>query len=151
MLDVGLSVFTNVLRSRYRHQVDTLDLLPADGGPRGFSSQDGQPGRHYVFDLNQLERGATLSDAERYDAVLFCEVLEHLHISPRYVFPFLRDLLKPSGILVIQTPNAVTVGNRVKLVAGRNRSDSSATTRVTPCTFVSTHSGSFAASAPRQA
>lgn len=120
VLDVGLSVFTNILRKRYVHRVDTLDLIPADSPPRGFAPRTSGTERHYVFDLNELERGTTPPEIESYDVVFFCEVLEHLHISPRYVFPFLENILKPGGFLVIQTPNAVTIGNRLKLLAGRN-------------------------------
>jgi SAM-dependent methyltransferase len=120
VLDVGLSVFTNILRKRYVHRVDTLDLIGADSPPRGFTPRASETERHYVFDLNELERGTTPAEIESYDVVFFCEVLEHLHISPRHVFPFLEKVLKPGGILVVQTPNAVTISNRVKLLAGRN-------------------------------
>jgi hypothetical protein len=121
VLDVGLSAFVIVLRERYSQRVDTLDLIPAEGGPRGYQQEGAQSGEHFVFDLNQLEGGHVKPpNMPRYDVVLFCEVLEHLRLSPRYVFRFLESLLKPTGVLVVQTPNAAAIGKRVKLMAGRN-------------------------------
>ena len=120
ILDVGTSVLTNLLRERYGHPTDTLDLVPAEARMRGFSPPSPGEGTSYVFDLNELQCREGPPDLGRYDIVLFCEVLEHLHISPGYVFPFLRRLLQPTGLLVVQTPNAASISKRVKLVLGRN-------------------------------
>jgi hypothetical protein len=45
-------------------------------------------------------------------------VIEHLYTSPKLVLGFLRRLVSPSGVLLIQTPNAVSLTKRVKLLAG---------------------------------
>ena len=44
-----------------------------------------------------------------YDAIVFAEVLEHLHTSPTLVLQVLTSLLKPGRLLVVQTPNAVAL------------------------------------------
>ena len=121
VLDVGTSVLTNILRDRFAHRIDTLDLVTEAERQRGYEPHAEGEARHYVFDLNHLEQGATgPADLGRYDAVIFCEVLEHLRISPRYVFRFLRAHLEPRGLLVLQTPNAAAISKRVKLALGRN-------------------------------
>jgi len=120
VLDVGLSAFATVLRERYRQRVDTLDLVQAEAGLRGFKPESPEAGEHFVFDLNDLEGGGDPPDMPKYDVVLLCEVLEHLRISATYVFRFLANLLKPCGALVVQTPNAAAIGKRVKLMVGQN-------------------------------
>ncbi|MDQ5871092.1 MAG: class I SAM-dependent methyltransferase [Acidobacteriota bacterium] len=55
-----------------------------------------------------------------FDVVLFCEILEHLVIDPLAIFPRLYRLLKPGGLLVITTPNAVRLVNVAYLLAGSN-------------------------------
>lgn len=57
---------------------------------------------------------------ESFDVVLFCEILEHLVIDPLAIFPRLYGLLKPGGLLVITTPNAVRLVNVANLLAGSN-------------------------------
>ena len=55
-----------------------------------------------------------------YDAIIFAEVMEHLHTSPRLVLQYLTSLLRPGGILIVQTPNAVALPRRVKMLLGWN-------------------------------
>jgi hypothetical protein len=48
------------------------------------------------------------------------EVLEHLYTAPQLVLGFIKTLLIPNGLLIVQTPNAAAVGKRIKLLLGRN-------------------------------
>jgi 2-polyprenyl-3-methyl-5-hydroxy-6-metoxy-1,4-benzoquinol methylase len=48
------------------------------------------------------------------------EVLEHVHTAPSLVLRFVASLLRPGGLLVLQTPNAVALGKRVGVLLGRN-------------------------------
>ncbi|MDP9149663.1 MAG: hypothetical protein M3O36_06955 [Myxococcota bacterium] len=45
---------------------------------------------------------------------MFAEVLEHLHTAPELVLAFLRRLLLPQGLLILQTPNAASLSKRIK-------------------------------------
>lgn len=59
----------------------------------------------YDVVLHDITRGAgPLADLPRFDAVVAGELIEHLD-SPRLIFDFARDVLKPGGHLVITTPN----------------------------------------------
>jgi 2-polyprenyl-3-methyl-5-hydroxy-6-metoxy-1,4-benzoquinol methylase len=56
-----------------------------------------------------LEELAAAEEKQDFDAVIMCDVLEH--IPPSRAVPFLRDvhsLLRPGGVLVLVTPNALS-------------------------------------------
>ena len=55
-----------------------------------------------------------------YDVVVMAEVIEHLYTAPSVVLPYLRTLVRPDGVLIIQTPNAAAVFRRLKLLMGSN-------------------------------
>ena len=98
-----------------RAPVDSLGFLKE--GPTA-------TGHHYYFDLNESqwhERWRT--ELPAYDVIVIAEVLEHLHTSPTLILGFLKSLLKPGGLLIIQTPNAAAIGNRIKLLLGINPFD----------------------------
>jgi SAM-dependent methyltransferase len=110
VLDVGRSPFTEQLSRRRSGTVDSLGLEPdaTHGG-----------GRHYRFDLNEVhDRGRWRTDLGPYDAIVFAEVIEHLHTAPELVLAYLRHLLVPGGALLLQTPNAAALRKRIKLLAG---------------------------------
>lgn len=58
--------------------------------------------------------------AERFDAVVCSEVLEHLHISLDIAIGRLAKLVAPGGILILTTPNLARLPNILRLLAGRN-------------------------------
>ncbi len=55
-----------------------------------------------------------------FDAVLFCEVLEHLQADPLKVLRELKRVLKPDGHLILTTPNVARLENVSRLIAGEN-------------------------------
>lgn len=113
VLDVGLSPFTDTLRQRLGRPVDTLGLEA-----KGADTTDG---RHFQFDLNALGDPRVHRPAlPRYALIVFAEVIEHLHTSPLLSLTFFRDHLVDGGVLVVQTPNAASLGKRLKLLAGLN-------------------------------
>jgi len=112
VLDVGPSTLTELLRDQFALPVDTLGFTPDRPSDRG---------NHYLFDLNDAQWPERWrQDLPRYDVVVMAEVIEHLHTSPRLVLGFLYTLMRPGGVLIVQTPNAVRLGARLKLLAGRN-------------------------------
>ncbi len=112
VLDIGPSALTELVRDQFRLPVDTLGFTPDRRTDRG---------NHYVFDLNEAQWPERWRrDLPLYDLVIMAEVIEHLHASPRLVLAFLRTLMRPGGVLIIQTPNAVRFGTRLKVLVGRN-------------------------------
>lgn len=76
---------------------------------------------HYDLDLNDCYYNCSpLKVDGKYDAIVMLEVIEHLSTSPIHVFAFLKELLVDGGILVIQTPNAVSLRKRYRMLMGSN-------------------------------
>ena len=57
---------------------------------------------------------------ESFDVVLLTEVLEHLREYPLRALVEARRILRPDGVLIITTPNAASLQNRVRLALGRS-------------------------------
>jgi SAM-dependent methyltransferase len=112
VLDIGRSTFTDIAAESLGCPVDTL----------GFESdREAATGRNFHFDLNQSQLEASWRrDIPEYDLIVFSEVIEHLHTSPARVLPFIRSLLRPDGLVFIQTPNAVVLHKRLQLLLGSN-------------------------------
>lgn len=111
-LDVGQSDLTGLLEMALTCPVDTLGLEPDRRAPAR---------RHYQLDLNRCQR---VKDCRRdlgpYSLIVMAEVIEHLYTSPFLVLAYLRSLLRPGGRLIVQTPNAAALENRLKLLCGSN-------------------------------
>jgi SAM-dependent methyltransferase len=115
VLDIGSSRLTDLIHQRFGCRVDSLGFGPDRTLERG---------RHFELDLNRTQDPASCrEDLPTYDVVVMAEVLEHLHTAPQLVLRFVRRLLAPGGLLVLQTPNAAGISKRVKLLFGRNPFD----------------------------
>jgi SAM-dependent methyltransferase len=112
ILDVGPSHEAGRLRS-LPAVVDSLGLRD-----ERFPPEEGE--RHLEFDLRDAERRELWPDLDAYDIVVCAEVIEHLPIDPVHVLRLLSTAVRPGGWLVVQTPNAARIGNRVRLLLGRN-------------------------------
>jgi hypothetical protein len=114
ILVVGPSFETAMLRERLPHAtVDTLGIYDS-----GFSPRKGE--RHVDFDLNDALERARWPSVEPYDVVVAAEIVEHLYLPPTAVFPFFAACLAETGRLVVQTPNAVALSKRLRILAGRH-------------------------------
>ena len=63
--------------------------------------------------------GKVAADLSGYELIIMAEVIEHLYTSPSLVLGFLQSLLRPGGLLIVQTPNALAIGRRFKMLLGR--------------------------------
>lgn len=77
---------------------------------------------HVTYDLNDfLNKKSVFFKNAPFDLIIFCETIEHLFISPSLILDFLKNLLiSTNGGLLIQTPNAVTITKRIKMLLGEN-------------------------------
>lgn len=57
-----------------------------------------------------------------FDLVLMTEIIEHLTVNPRVYLSEVKRVLKPGGYLLITTPNAVHLKNRMKVLFGKSAS-----------------------------
>jgi SAM-dependent methyltransferase len=129
VLDIGVSLQSELLKGNYPGRVDTLDIDASDIPPA--------PGEQaFLFDLNDLFYEERWPAMGPYDVIVMCEVIEHLYTAADQVLRGLRSWMAPGGFLFIQTPNAVALHKRVEMVSGKNPyMELSTTTRDSPPHF----------------
>ena len=66
---------------------------------------------------------------------MMAEVIEHLYTSPKLVLGCIATLLDKKGYLVIQTPNAVALRKRLKMLKGKHPYEMIRETRTNPGHF----------------
>lgn len=131
MLDVGPAHQTLLLEQLFPDaQIDTLGFLDQRYALKRQTV-------HIHFDLNDTfdREKWPIPDGEKYDIIVLLEVIEHLYTSPRLIFAYLKEILQPHGLIVTQTPNAVSLGRRIKVLAGRNPYDLIRESRTNPGHF----------------
>ncbi len=82
--------------------------------PGGGSSQT------FAFDHFNVETDRFPYVDDRFDVALFCEILEHLPNDPVHTLSELHRVVKPGGVLVLTTPNAIRRENLVRMLRGDN-------------------------------
>lgn len=129
ILDIGVSLQTELLKHNYPGRVDTLDIDDDD-------VHRGEGESHHLLDLNELYYEERRPPLGPYDLVVMCEVIEHLYTPSVRVLSGVASWLAPGGFLFVQTPNAVALHKRVDALAGRNPyMDLSEGTRTSPPHF----------------
>jgi SAM-dependent methyltransferase len=89
--------------------------------------------RHIELDLNDVAWNAVEQRGdEQHDVVVLAEVIEHLHAPPQLVLGYLVGWLRPGGTLLVQTPNAVALHKRLRMLAGRSPFEPIRATRENP-------------------
>ena len=125
-LGAGLSVFGLLCRA-HGMNVSLVDDFGGGGGMQAGQAMEDIPllgllesqfGLRIVRQ-NFLEQAQPFPDAS-VDAVTSIHSLEHWHHSPRRLFQEIVRVLKPGGILVLITPNAVNLRKRVFVLLGRS-------------------------------
>ncbi len=114
LLDIGMSHQTRLVRTVF----PDITLATLGFYDHRFERMDGV--EHTPFDLNQASDEAKWPELEPFDVILFAEVIEHLYVPPTRVLRMLRHLLRPGGVLLIQTPNPVNLARRLALLGGKS-------------------------------
>jgi hypothetical protein len=76
-------------------------------------------GEHIEFNLNHVRSREAWAPLEGYHLIVIAEVIEHLNVGPVSLLSFLASGLVPGGYLLVQTPNAVALHKRVRMLLGR--------------------------------
>jgi 2-polyprenyl-3-methyl-5-hydroxy-6-metoxy-1,4-benzoquinol methylase len=74
----------------------------------------------FPFAHFNIEEDAFPYEDGRFDCVLFCEILEHLLVSPERAVAEMARIVRPGGFLVISTPNATRLTNLYFLMLGKS-------------------------------
>jgi len=72
------------------------------------------------FDHFNLENSEFPFQSGSFEAVLLCEILEHLQLDPVKVIVEIKRVLKPNGQLILTTPNVSRLENVCRMAAGVN-------------------------------
>jgi trans-aconitate methyltransferase len=115
ILDVGRSVFTNILLASYPN-VQTLGF----GSSVDSVSAVSKSVPHIAFDLNRVQHSSEWIKLPQFDLIVFAEVIEHLYTAPEVVMQFLCSGLAKGGCCIVQTPNAVSLHKCILFICGRN-------------------------------
>ena len=116
ILDVAPHFTTNVIRGLVDDSVELNSLGWLDSS----LVEDGVVTNHFKFDLNDVHFPDRWMTPVQHDIVVAGEIVEHLFAAPARIFEFLVSFVKDGGILVIQTPNAVSIRKRLHMLLGRN-------------------------------
>jgi 2-polyprenyl-3-methyl-5-hydroxy-6-metoxy-1,4-benzoquinol methylase len=117
VLDIGMSYQTVILdRALPNVRIDCL------GFERDDRYKTWNLAVFHKVDLNDLSalKTSCVGDLDRYDLVVCMEVLEHLYTPPSVILEYFAAQLAPGGVLVVTTPNAAWLKNRIKLLCGKN-------------------------------
>ena len=124
ILELGANpYFTTTLLSKFRDA--ELHLANFFGESEGEAKQKvtiHQTGEvvEYSYKQFNIEEDVFPYRDDFFDAVLFCEIIEHLLSDPVHALTEIRRVLKPGGILVLTTPNVARLDNVRKIIAGEN-------------------------------
>jgi hypothetical protein len=112
IMDIGPTFTAQVLHKHFDCQVDSIS----------FSEDQWTPfGRNIQFDLNDAQDPAKWrKDVSPYPFVVMAEVLEHLYVAPTLALRYIKNLLAPGGVAIIQTPNALAFKQRIQMLLGRH-------------------------------
>lgn len=117
ILDIGPAYQTELLRSKLpRISVDSLGFYDQRFPLRKID-------RHYQYDLNKAQYKKEWIKTRNYNIVIMAELIEHLYTAPKLVLGFIQTTMLKGGILIIQTPNAVSLDRRIKMLLGKHPYD----------------------------
>jgi SAM-dependent methyltransferase len=112
VLDVGMSHQTLLVRELFPDvELATLGFYDERYAAAGAV--------HTEFNLNFADAD-DFPPLPDFDLILLAEVIEHLYTPPTRVLTMLKAMLRPGGVLLLQTPNPVNLARRLALLAGRS-------------------------------
>src|SRR3989339_1030210 len=101
------------------HLFHALEGEPFEFKMKGIASNHEPVKEKNIVQLN-IEKEKLPFKSDSFDFVLMTEVIEHLTADPRMYLDEVRRVMKKNGRLLITTPNAAHLKNRMKLLAGKS-------------------------------
>jgi 2-polyprenyl-3-methyl-5-hydroxy-6-metoxy-1,4-benzoquinol methylase len=120
VLDIGRSPLTVKLCDHYEKVTSLGFPLSEDQRQPATNVKYPQTVAHIEFDLNNVRDVVHSERGGKFDLIVFGETIEHLVAPPELVLNYLRTLLAPGGLIICQTPNAVSLHKRLKMIFGLN-------------------------------
>lgn len=129
ILDLGPSFQTEILRTTIPQVI--VDSLGFYDSRVFIRSKD----KHIEYDLNNIQYNENWLKMKKYDLIIMAELIEHLYTSPSLILGCIVAWLNKEGYLIIQTPNAISLNRRLKMILGRHPYDLIRETRLNPGHF----------------
>lgn len=98
---------------------DYGDPAGGEGHFRATSERYGES-HDFHFKIFNVERDPFPYEDGAFDAVLCCELIEHLIIDPSHMLREIHRVLRPEGHLLITTPNVLRIESMVRMIKGLN-------------------------------
>lgn len=127
VLELGSNPYllTLLVQRHFHFEMELANFFgdPAANGSRvqvveGAGERHEFPYRHFNLEVDRFPY-----EDRSLDCVLFCEILEHLLLSPDHSVSEMARVLRPGGWLIVTTPNVARLGNAVRLLRGQNIND----------------------------
>jgi glycosyltransferase involved in cell wall biosynthesis/SAM-dependent methyltransferase len=124
LLELGANpYFMSVLLSKFRDAeielANYFDGREREGSQRVIIQQTGET-LNFAYKQFNVEEDFFPYPDNSFDAVLFCEIIEHLLSDPVHALLEIRRVLKPGGSLILTTPNVARLENAQRMIAGEN-------------------------------
>lgn len=116
---LGLSQTSTLLDIGCYPPVVLDHLLQISPHVYGISSPHEPLNRSHVHQLD-IQTQPLPFDSDRFDLVIFTEILEHLYLDPTYPLSKIYRVLKKGGYLIVTTPNVLRFQNIINLLLGNN-------------------------------
>ncbi len=125
VLELGASPYfmTTILSHHFPYQLELANepyWLKWDNGH--VELRDRKRGLLYKFDYKafNIETDPYPYEDGSFDAVFYCEMIEHLMHDPTHSLYEIHRILKPGGYLMLTTPNPFRYTNYVRFLRGKN-------------------------------
>lgn len=123
VLDVGISPYFLALfiKKIFKYKIVGINA-PQSGWPtksRGLITKNKKIKGLPEYQLN-IERDKLPFTDRYFDIVLCGEIIEHLLQDPIFMLKEIRRVLKKNGVVILSTPNVVSLYNRCRLLLGHN-------------------------------
>lgn len=121
-LGSGLYVMTFLLRQFRNYDLELVQYWDMPNGEYESVLVDQHTGHEMVLPFKQFNAEVDVFPyAEAtFDVILNCEIIEHLLCNPVHMLAECHRVLKPGGLLILTTPNALRLSNVLGLLRGRN-------------------------------
>lgn len=114
ILDVGCGVGANARLIKQSGQDRKVYGITLSESELDLASKEME--RCWLADIEKPD--LSFLDSHKFDALIFCHVLEHLR-EPAEVIPRFMEFLKPGGLLLIAVPNVLVWQQRLNFMAGK--------------------------------
>ena len=125
VLELGATPYfmTALMMERFPYQLELAnepDRLKLDGGRVRLINRKLGIDRSFDYKAFNIETDRFPYDDASLDAVIYCEMIEHLMHDPTHSLYEIHRVLKPGGYLLLSTPNPFRYTNYIRFMRAKN-------------------------------